>query len=60
MNKCSPVNMRKALKMVEAFREAGIEFVPVPVKGPIHKKVLLGQCLTALDDLERQAEEAKR
>jgi len=31
MNKCSPVEMRKALQIVEAFRAAGIRFVPMPV-----------------------------
>ena len=31
MNKCSPVEMKKALETVDAFKEAGIRFVPMPV-----------------------------
>lgn len=29
--RCSPVQMRKILVMVETMRRAGMEFVPVPV-----------------------------
>lgn len=54
MNRCSPVEMRKALAMVEALKNAGIDFVPVPVKDPAHKIALVGQCLSALETLDEQ------
>ena len=31
INKCSPVEMRKALELVEVFKKTGIRFVPMPV-----------------------------
>ncbi len=31
MNKCSPVEMRKALDLVDVFIKTGIRFVPMPV-----------------------------
>jgi hypothetical protein len=41
--------------MVEAFKDAGIDFVPVPVRDPAHKIVLVGLAITALEDLEKVA-----
>lgn len=32
MNRCNPVEMRKALTMVREFEKAGIEFIAIPVK----------------------------
>jgi hypothetical protein len=29
--KCSPVQMRKALELVEVLKSAGMDFIPVPV-----------------------------
>ncbi len=31
MDKCSPVEMRKALELVDVFKKTGIRFVPMPV-----------------------------
>ena len=31
MNKATPVQMRKSLEVVEAFKKAGLWFVPMPV-----------------------------
>jgi hypothetical protein len=31
MDKCSPVEMRKTLELVDVFRKTGIRFVPMPV-----------------------------
>ena len=49
--KCSPVDMRKALKMVDALRDAGIEFVAVPVLNEKHKAELIWQSMRNLDIL---------
>lgn len=40
-NRCSPVQMRKSLEMVEMLKQAGIEFVPVPVIGNADRSALL-------------------
>lgn len=41
MNRCNPVEMRKNLKIVALYIEAGIDFVPVPVRSQDHKKELI-------------------
>ena len=41
MNKCSPVEMRKSLQIVEQFKQHGIDFVPIPVKSEDHKIELI-------------------
>jgi hypothetical protein len=49
--------MRKALTMVEALKNAGIDFVPVPVRDPAHKIALIGQTLAVLEELEEDSEQ---
>ena len=56
MNKCSPVEMRKNLLVVEQFKKYGIDFVPMPVKDELHKASLLLQVDAILDDLANDAE----
>ncbi len=56
MIKCSPVEMRKNLQVVEQFRKDGVDFVPVPVKDADHKKQLLEQVFDAFDVLINNAE----
>ena len=51
MERCSPVEMRKNLEVVEQFRKDGIDFVPVPVKDADHKKELLTQVFDTFDVL---------
>ena len=41
MNKCSPVEMRKNLEVVEQFKKHGIDFVAIPVKSQDHKNELI-------------------
>lgn len=39
--RCSPVEMRKNLEMVDAFRKEGIDFVAIPALSPAHKNELV-------------------
>lgn len=48
MNKCSPVEMRKNLQAVDMYRNAGIDFVPIPVSSLNCKNNLLSQGNEAL------------
>lgn len=52
MNKCSPVEMRKNLEMVRAFKEVGIDFVAVPVFSETQKHEMLLLASGRLDSLE--------
>lgn len=52
MNRCSPVEMRKNLEMVQAFKEAGVDFVAVPVFSEAQKDELLLLVTGRLDSLE--------
>jgi len=45
MNKCSPVEMRKNLEVVEVFRKNGVDFVAVPVIDEQHKTKLLQESM---------------
>ena len=56
MNKCSPIEMRKALDMVKGLSDAGIEFVAVPVLNEAHKTKLLIDAMANLDKLGVQYE----
>lgn len=51
MNRCSPVEMRESLEVVDALKKAGIEFVVIPVKNPEHRKELLAQGHSAFEEL---------
>lgn len=37
MNKATPVQMRRCLELTMAMRNAGIEFVPIPVIGDVDR-----------------------
>ena len=41
MNKCSPVEMRKNLMVVDQYKNVGIDFVAVPVRDHDHKNELI-------------------
>ena len=41
MERCSPVEMRKNLQVVDQFRKAGIDFVAIPVMDDEHKAELI-------------------
>ena len=56
MDKCSPVEMRKNLKVVEQFKKYGIDFVAVPVKDQDHKNLLIHMGNEALEAMAKEAE----
>jgi hypothetical protein len=56
MEKASPVEMRKALEIVRHFKEAGVLFVPMPVKGIEDKKELIAQMTCRIESLMLMAE----
>lgn len=49
INRCSPVEMRKNLIIVEQFKKAGMDFVPIAVLNENHKKELIAQGSAVLD-----------
>jgi hypothetical protein len=51
MNKCSSVEMRKNLEVVETFKLHGVDFVAIPVKDALHKADLIAQCQSVFDEL---------
>ena len=57
MEKCSPVEMRKNLAVVEQLSTVGIDFVVMPVKDPLHKQQLIAQAQAILAEMTREAEE---
>lgn len=54
IEKASPVEMRKALEIVDQYRKAGIMFVPIPV---LSKDEEATYGLIAVQQLQRIAEE---
>ena len=57
MERCSPVEMRKNLAVVDQLRSAGIDFVAMPVQDPLHKQQLIAQHQAILAEMIREAEE---
>ena len=53
MEKCSPVEMRKNLEVVEVLKSQGMDFVAIPVGGKMTKEVLIQLMLNQLDELEK-------
>jgi len=57
MNKCSPVEMRKNMQVVEALFKAGIDFAAIPALNEDDKNSLLKQSESALDEISKCCEE---
>ena len=53
--KASPAELRKAIAISNALKEAGVDFVPVIVESEEHKKALVAQMMQRLEEMERQA-----
>ena len=57
MNRAGPVAMRKALEIVESYKQAGIIFVPVPVLNGADHQRLLKLADSQLEKMLKQCEE---
>ena len=51
MKKCDPMEMRKNLEVVEVLKNAGIDFVPIPVKNQEHKEELVALGHAIFDEI---------
>jgi len=56
MNRASPVQLRQALEMVKAMAEAGVLFVPMPVRSEVEHANLTAQMMDRLEQLAIEAE----
>jgi len=52
-----PVEIRKALEAAQAFAQAGIDFVAIPIISEEQKRMLLTAMADALIELEDKAKE---
>jgi len=57
--RCSPVQMRQALELVDMMRKAGMEFVPVPVLNPADRERLMIIMADRLTKIEAAIEGVK-
>jgi len=58
-NRCSPVEMRKNLEIVDTFKRNGIDFVAIPVIDKRHKNKLIEQGRKVFDDMIENEEIVK-
>jgi len=58
LTKCSPVTMRANLEKVEVLKQAGIDFVAVPVRDAEHKRALLKQSMETLIEMANTTNES--
>jgi hypothetical protein len=59
MVRCSPVDMRKNLEVVEQFKRYGIDFVAVPVRNGDHKNELIELGGEVLEELAKGTENSE-
>jgi hypothetical protein len=59
MNRAKPVDMRKALETVQALKDAGILFVPVPIMNEAQHEQLKVMFNNALAEIGKQCEVTK-
>jgi|LGOV01.1.fsa_nt_gb hypothetical protein len=60
MNQASPVDMRKALKVVEVLKKNMILFVPVPVTSDEDHSQLIADSADRFEQLAQQAEQEEQ
>jgi len=56
IEKCSPVEMRKNLEVVEQFKRAGIDFVAIPVRDSARKDEMIALGKKILEEMAVYAE----
>lgn len=52
MERANPINVRKSLEMVELFKSAGIDFIPVPVATEKERNAMIEMAISKLEDVE--------
>lgn len=57
LTRCSPVQMRQALELVETMKQAGIGFVPIPFVDQADRQRLMTILSSRLDLMVKVAEE---
>ena len=55
--KCSPVEMRKNMEVVDVLQKAGIDFVAIPVKSDGHKNEMIAYRNNIFEELLQASEE---
>ena len=55
MNRASPVELRKAISMAQAFVQGGIDFVAIPVLNDEDKATLVADLTRRLDAIEKES-----
>jgi hypothetical protein len=55
MNKASPIEMRKALEIVETFKKVGILFVPMPVRSKEELEQTVAEMQHRLDEAAKES-----
>lgn len=55
MNRASPVELRKAINMAQAFVQGGIDFVAIPVLNDEDKARLVADLTRRLDAIEKES-----
>ena len=56
MNRASPKDIRRALNAAQVLLDAGINFVPMPVRDADHRAVLMAQGTIIFEELIAEAE----
>lgn len=59
MNRASPVDLRKAIEVANAYTKAGILFVPMPVLNEADLHVLARQASERLEQIIEETEKGK-
>ena len=59
VEKCSPVEMRKNLELVNVMKQMGMDFVPMPVLNESQKVYFLSLMQRQLDKAEQMAAAAE-
>lgn len=59
MERASPINVRKSLEMVELFKSAGIDFIPVPVATEEERNAMIEMAMSKLEDVEETEKDAQ-